>query len=227
MVSECVEENNRLRQTLSAFSDLENTGSSPYLLEQFEEDVRRLSHRIDERPGVLSDLHKQLASTKEERILPVDNRAEKKQLLKENKQLVNRALYLEKQMISSKLRLRLSHDFCRLRRQLGRLASPGTPETAEDLEIQKNRERIKNLKRGIEHETKRLIRLAVPVTAEVEAAELIQRFWRGCLARQKLNDQASMRPIADLMVEEFQELAKSDDERQTVTLDIRDGEMFA
>jgi hypothetical protein len=224
MVSECETQNNRLRSTLIAFSDLESSNSSPYLVEQFEEDMRMLSRRIDDRATLLTELHKELMATKADQLIPVENRVEKKQLLKENQGLINRALYLEKQMISSKLRLRLSHDhrdFCKLKRQLARLTAPGAPETPEDIEIQRNKERIKQLKHGIEHETNRLIRLAVPPTPEVEAAELIQRTWRGFAARQQFAISSTTPVVSAEEVglvggatteQEFPELANSDNE---------------
>jgi hypothetical protein len=211
IVSECSNQNARLRATLTAFADLGTSGSSAFLLDQFQDDVNLLAQRIYDRSSILNDLHKELTAKKEELLVPVDNRAEKKQLLKENQQLVTRALYLEKQMISSKLRLRLNHDhreFCALKRQFERLTSPDAVVSDEDVEIQRNKVRIKNLKRGIEHETQRLIRLAVPATVEVDAAELIQRVWRGFLARKRL-DWSSMKPVVD--VEEQQLVTEGDE----------------
>jgi hypothetical protein len=87
-------------------------------------------------------------------------------------------------MISGKLCLWLNHDyrdFCCLKRQLVLLTSAGSAETEMDLEIQRNKERIRNLKQEIEHETNRLIRLAVSVTAE-----LIEKIWLGFAIRQRL-----------------------------------------
>jgi nucleotidyltransferase/DNA polymerase involved in DNA repair len=179
-------ENARLSATLSAFSELAGSDSSPFLLEQFEEDLRLLSRRIDGRSLRLTDLQKQLTAKKPDTVCPVDNRAEKKQLLIENRQLVTRALYLERQMISAKLRLRLNHDhrdFCKLKRKLANLAGDEVAETPEERETHANKETIKNLKHAIEHEKRRLMRIAVPATAEVEAAELIQSVWRGWRVR--------------------------------------------
>jgi hypothetical protein len=174
----------RLRDTLSAFNSLE--GGRPYLVEQFSSDLRELSQRIDARATQLRSLQNKVSRCKEAPLVAVENRAEKTQLLAENEQLVGRALWLERQMIVSKLRLRLDHDhrdFCRIKRRLGRLAGEGEDDEDEDEEIGRNRERIKNLKASIEHEKARLMRLTVPATREVQAAELIQKYWRGFMVR--------------------------------------------
>jgi predicted RNase H-like nuclease (RuvC/YqgF family) len=89
-------------------------------------------------------------------------------------------------MIAAKLQLRLHHDhrdFCRIKRRLARLASGSQDDEDEDEEIGRNRERIRNLKAAIEHEKTRLMRLTVPATREVQAAEMIQKHWRGFITR--------------------------------------------
>jgi hypothetical protein len=63
MISEGIAQNNRLLSTLIAFSNLEDANSSRYLLEQFGEDMRLLSHHIDDRSSTLTKLHKELTAT--------------------------------------------------------------------------------------------------------------------------------------------------------------------
>jgi cell division septum initiation protein DivIVA len=171
---------------LAALNCLE--GGRPYLLEQFASELRELSQRIDARATRLRSLQNKVSRCKESPLVAVENRAEKTQLLAENEQLVGRALWLERQMITAKLQLRLDHDhrdFCRIKRALRRLAGGGHDSDDEDEEIGRNRQRIKNLKAAIGHEKARLMRLTVPATREVQAAELIQKYWRGFVVRRK------------------------------------------
>jgi hypothetical protein len=130
-----------------------------------------------------------LASKKEEPLKGVDPKADKKQLLVANQRLIGRALLLEKQWITTKLQLRLSHDhrdFCKVKKRTIWLDFPAGWDPNEDWPIRENKAQIKNLQRQIEHEKKRLKRLRAPVSLGTEAAEMIQRCWRGFAARKRL-----------------------------------------
>ena len=136
---ELQEENTMLRNTLAAFSSLDDPNSMEFLIQQFETELKEMSQRIDKRSTVLNSIDKKLRKRKAATLDGVENIQEQKtQLIAENHQLVARALYLEKQMISAKLRLRLNHDhrdFCRLKRQLGRLADNDENPNDEEDEI--------------------------------------------------------------------------------------------
>lgn len=199
LVAEYQEENDRLRSTLSAFACTDDPSACEYLIEQFDNELKHLSQRIDKRSSTLASVNKKVTRTKAAIVKDVDNRDKKTNLISENQQLIARALYLEKQMISAKLQLRLNHDhrdFCRLKRQLARLVDHDENAIDEEDEINDNRQRIATLKRAIEHEKNRLVRYTVPPTLEEEAAETIQRCWRGYMSR-KLNPKPPRAPEAD------------------------------
>lgn len=182
LVKDYEEENIRLRRLLNAFNTAEdNQESKDLIFSQFEEDLDLFQQRIDKRSLALNSIEKKVTRKREEEVKLNENSCEKTQLLVENQQLVNKALFLEKKMIASKLRLRLSHDhrdFCSLKRQSNQLSQNDMENNEED-EIYVNKMKIHNLKSAIEHEKSRLMRITVPPTLEEEAAESIQRIWRG------------------------------------------------
>lgn len=229
-VIEYQEANDLLRSTLTAFSTLEDPDSQNFLLEQFQKEVAELSKRLDQRSTMLDSLDKKLGKTKPATIDGTENQQEQKtQLIAENQKLVARALYLEKQMISAKLRLRLNHDhrdFCRLKRQLARLADNDSSGADEDAEINKNRRVIANLKQAIEHERQRLLQLELPPTREEDAAELIQRYWRGFSCRQKVGQPWKRNEASDEVPPEetFPELSRTDDDDDGEEEAAADGE---
>jgi hypothetical protein len=213
LVDEYAEENRRLRDTLAAFNSPTDTAEAQaFLTAQYEADIRQLSDRVDRRSARLDSLHKRVTREKPVEFLPIENRADKTQLLVENQRLIARALYLEKQMISAKLQLRLNHDhrdFCRLKREFARLSDDDIDGDDENEELDRNNQILHNLKRAIDHEKNRLLRSTIPPSMEDEAAELIQRHWRGDLARRHFVGFCSPRPD---LIEEFPELAASDGE---------------
>lgn len=218
-VLELQDENELLRSTLAAFSTLDDPRSVDFLLDQFQKEVSELSKRIDARSSMLDSLNKKLGKTKPATVDGTENQQEQKtQLIAENHKLVARALYLEKQMIAAKLRLRLNHDhrdFCRLKRQLARLAENDHSANEEEDEINRNRKIIANLKQAIEHERNRLLQLELPATREEDAAEMIQKHWRGFYCRQKTGkpwkDKKGAEP-GETEEETFPELTRTDDE---------------
>jgi hypothetical protein len=114
-------------------------------------------------------------------------------------------------MIAAKLQLRLHHDhrrLCGLKRQLAVLNGEEAESGEDDeSEVQRNKERARNLRRAIEHEKARLVRLTVRPTAPELAAELIQRYWRGFATRRNLREKKGQPPAAG--VTEFPELAEA------------------
>ena len=219
-VVELQDENDLLRSTLTAFSTIQNPGSVDFLLEQFRSEIAEFSKRLDERSTMIGSVSKKLGKTKPATIDGTENQQEQKKILMaENQKLVARALYLEKQMIAAKLRLRLNHDhrdFCRLKRQLARLAQNDNTGNEEEEEINRNRRIISNLKQAIEHERQRIVQLELPPTREEDAAELIQRYWRGFNCRQKTGKPWKEKRDDDSDViphgETFPELSRTDDE---------------
>ena len=219
-VVELQDENDLLRSTLTAFSTIQNPESVDFLLGQFQSEISEFSKRLDERSTMIASVSKKLGKTKPAMIDGTENQQEQKKILiAENHKLVARALYLEKQMIAAKLRLRLNHDhrdFCRLKRQLGRLAQNDNAGNEEEEEINRNRRTISNLKQAIEHERQRLVQLELPPTREEDAAELIQRYWRGFNCRQKVGKPWKEKRDDDsdviLQGETFPELSRTDDE---------------
>jgi hypothetical protein len=82
-------------------------------------------------------------------------------------------------------------------------------ETDEDDELDRNKHILQNLKRAIEHEKNRLLRVTAPPTMESEAAEMIQKHWRGYLTRKRFPIVGKAeRDAAEL----FPELEQSDSE---------------
>jgi hypothetical protein len=222
LVDECAEENRRLRETLAAFnSPRENDDARAFLTAEYQEDLRQLSDRIDRRSVSLDSLHKRVTRAKPVEFLPSENRAEKTQLIVENQRLIARALYLEKQMISAKLQLRLNHDhrdFCRLKREFSRLSAEDDMNgDDENGELERNKKILRNLKKAIDHETTRLLRSTLPPTMEDEAAQLIQRHWRGYLVRRHFRPFDFPRPE-----DQFPELAISDNEDTAKGIRIED-----
>jgi hypothetical protein len=191
LVATYSEENGRLRDTLAA---LHSVGSGPqpasYLLGQIEQDLTLLSSRIDARAAALRSVGHLVTRSKEVLLGAADGRVGKPQLLLENGRLVQRALFLERQMIAAKLQLRLHRDhsgLCRLKRRRAILSGDAAESVEDDeSEVQRNKERARNLKRAIKHEKMRLARLTVGPTARELAAELIQRYWRGFATRRNL-----------------------------------------
>lgn len=191
LARQCEEENKRLLETLSAFNSVnESINSQTFLIDQFENELNQFSKRIDKRAILIDSIEKKSCRRKEAEFRNQDIFQEKTQLIAENEQLVNKALFLEKKMIAAKLKLRLNHDhrdFCRLKRQLSRLADDDESSNEEEMEIYRNKEIIRNLKNAIEHEKARLLRVSAPPSLEEEAAEIIQKVWRGYITRKKLS----------------------------------------
>lgn len=187
-VKQCEEENRNLHDTLSAFNKLDDNSSQVFLIDQFENDLNQIQKRIDSRSLLITSIEKKSSRRKEGEYKNQSIFQEKTQLIAENQQLINKALFLEKKMIAAKLKLRLSHDhrdFCRLKRQLVRLANYDENPNEEENEILHNKIMIRNLKNAIEHEKKRLMRITSPPTIEEEAAEIIQKVWRGYVVRKE------------------------------------------
>lgn len=189
LLRQCEEENRNLLSTLTAFNAINEIDSQTFLIDQFENELNQISKRIDKRSILIDSIEKKSSRRKEAEFKNQDIYAEKTQLIAENAQLVNKALFLEKKMLAAKLKLRLSHDhrdFCRLKRQLSRLADNDESANEEEMEIYRNKEIIRNLKNAIEHEKTRLLRINAPPTLEEEAAEIIQKVWRGYKTRKAL-----------------------------------------
>lgn len=187
---QCEEENRNLLNTLSAFNSINEIDSQTFLIDQFENELNQISKRIDKRSILINSIEKKSSRKKEAAFKNQDMFQEKTQLIAENEQLVNKALFLEKKMIAAKLKLRLNHDhrdFCRLKRQLSRLADDDDTSNDEEMEIYRNKEIIRNLKNAIEHEKARLLQINAPPTLEEEAAIIIQKIWRGYITRKSLS----------------------------------------
>lgn len=190
LARQCEEENKRLLETLSAFNSVnESINSQTFLIDQFENELNQFSKRIDKRAILIDSIEKKSCRRKEAEFRNQDIFQEKTQLINENEQLVSKALFLEKKMIAAKLKLKLNHDhrdFCRIKRQLARLNDNDEDTNDEEMEIYRNKEIIKNLKNAIEHEKSRLLRVNAPPSLEEEAAEIIQKVWRGYMVRKSL-----------------------------------------
>ena len=186
-VVELQDENDLLRSTLTAFSTIQNPESVDFLLGQFQSEISEFSKRLDERSTMIASVSKKLGKTKPAMIDGTENQQEQKKILMaENHKLVARALYLEKQMIAAKLRLRLNHDhrdLSHLRRVLNKMEGGGG-DYREDEEITENlKAAIGRLRDGIEAERERIRIATLPDTDEYDAAVIIQKNVRGFLYR--------------------------------------------
>ena len=183
-------QNNFMRETIAAFRELDsNESAGEFLISQFDLELQELSQRIDQRSQKIDTLIQRSKMRKQRPKKELQGSCQKSQVIEENRFLVEQALSLEQQNILYHLKLRVCHDhrdLCKLKCDITKIGD-GETLTDEEKEILQNKIIIRNLKKYIEHEKKRILERNIKDTPEDEAATKIQKYWRGFNARKQLN----------------------------------------
>lgn len=168
----------------------------------FQDCISSIGKRLQNRANLLQNCSKKLNSFDQRVVLhsntedisaylerSVSNNRSQKELLDENKQLVEQALALERVLLMHNLKLKLNHDhrdLLDLRSLLCKMMD-GSSDNSEEEQIVSNLKRTaKNIKTHIEEERKRIDYLKSPINIENEAAIVIQKLVRGYLVRKSL-----------------------------------------
>jgi hypothetical protein len=177
-------QNGALEKLLTSLS--RGPGVDAFLSSHFNGEIQRLARRVNGAFGRLTEIEKEVKSTRVLCFGWFDDKCEKARALGINDRLIQHALLNEQRILVARLKLRIYHDHrdvCASRRRLARLRR-GEEVPAED---ESEKVRIHALKNAISCERRRVRYLKSREVDMHESAVVIQKHWRGFWSRFQRN----------------------------------------
>jgi hypothetical protein len=176
MIQSDERQNSDLKQLVHSLGG--GKGVDTFLSSHFKDKLQNLSRRVNGAFGRLTEIEKEVKSTRVLCFGWFDDRCEKARVLGLNDRLIQHALLNERRILVARLKLRIYHDHrdvCAARRRLWQLRRREEEVTDDDTE----KVRIGILKNAILSERRRITYLKSREMELHESAVVIQKHWRG------------------------------------------------